>query len=95
MGEGISRTFQLGATTRANTWSPELLRPGTGTKHRPNQVCTFVEYFVENLNLSGLDLGSACNPGPASDSSRQSKLESEQCRLGKHTCRERGQTQCG
>ena len=27
-----------------STWSPELLRPGTGTKSRPNQVCTFVEY---------------------------------------------------
>ena len=39
----------------------------------------------KNLNLSGLDLGSACNPGPASDSSWQSNLVSEQCRLGKHT----------
>ena len=29
-----------------------------------------------------------------SDSSRQSNLESEQCRLGKHTCCEWGQTQC-
>ena len=34
----------------------------------------------ENLNLSGLDLGSACNPGPTSDSSRQSNLEPEKCR---------------
>ena len=42
----------------------------------------------KNLNLSGLNLGSACNPGPASDSSWQSNLEPEQCRLGKHTCRE-------
>ena len=49
----------------------------------------------ENLNLSSLDLGSACNPGPASDSSQQSNLKSEQCRLGKHICHERGQTQCG
>ena len=49
----------------------------------------------EYLNLSGLDLGSAYNPGPASDSSRQSNLEPKQCRQGKHTCRERGQTQCG
>ena len=31
----------------------------------------------ENLNLSGLDLGSACKPGPTSDSFRQSNLESE------------------
>ena len=27
-----------------NTWSPELLGPGKGTKRRPNQVCTFEEY---------------------------------------------------
>ena len=44
----------------------------------------------ENLNLSGLDLGSACNQGPASDSSQQSNLEPEQCRQGKHTHREQG-----
>ena len=49
----------------------------------------------ENLNLSGLDLGSACKPGPTSDSSWQNNLEPEQCRLGKHTRRERGQTHCG
>ena len=49
----------------------------------------------EYLNLSGLDLGSAYNPGLASDSSQQSSLELEQCRLGKHTRCERGQTQCG
>ena len=39
----------------------------------------------KNLNLSGLDLGNACKPEPISDSSQQSNLESEQCRLGKHT----------
>ena len=49
----------------------------------------------ENLNLSGLDLGSACNPGPTSDSFQQSNLEPEQCRLGKHTRCDWGQTQCG
>ena len=37
------------------------------------------------LNLSGGDLGNASNPGPAPDSSRQSHLKPEQCRLGKHT----------
>ena len=47
------------------------------------------------LNLSGLDLGSAYNPKPASDSSWQSNLEPKQCRQRKHTHRERGQTQCG
>ena len=46
-------------------------------------------------NLRGLDLGSAYNPGPTSDSSQKSNLESEQCRLGKHTHHEWGQTQCG
>ena len=49
----------------------------------------------ENLNLSGLELGSACNPGCTSDSFWQSNLEPEQGRLGKHTRRERGQIQCG
>ena len=44
----------------------------------------------ENLNPSGLELGSACNPGPASDSFWQSSLEPEQCRLGKHTRHEQG-----
>ena len=41
-----------------------------------------------------LRLGSAYNPGPASDSSWQSNLEPKQCRQGKHTRRERGQAQC-
>ena len=47
------------------------------------------------LNLSGLDLGSAYNPGPDSDSSRRTNLEPKQCTKGKHTRSERGQTQCG
>ena len=47
----------------------------------------------EKLNLSSSDLGSAYNQGLASDSSRQSNLEPKHCRLGKHTCCERGQTQ--
>ena len=54
-------------------------------------LCGVPEY----LNLSGLVLGGAYNPEPASDSSQQSNLEPKQCRLGKHTHRERGQTQCG
>ena len=49
----------------------------------------------ECLNLSSLDLGSAYNPGPAPDSSQQSNLEPKQCRQGKHTRCEWGQTQCG
>ena len=50
------------------------------------RLCGVPEY----LNLSGLDLGSAYNPGPASDSSRQSNLEPKQCRQGGHTRREWG-----
>ena len=52
-------------------------------------------WSTRDLNLSGLDLGSPYNPGPASDSSQQSNLETKQCRQKKHTRRERGQTQCG
>ena len=48
-----------------------------------------------NLNLSVFGLGSALNLGLASDSSWQSNTEPEQCKLGKHTCREWGQIQCG
>ena len=44
----------------------------------------------ENLNLSGLDQGIACNSGPTSDRSQQSNLEPEQCRLGKHNAVSRG-----
>ena len=46
------------------------------------------------LNLSGLDLGGACSPGPASDGSQRSNLEPEQCGQGGYTRRERGQAQC-
>ena len=49
----------------------------------------------ECQNLSGLDLGGACSPGLASDGSRQSNLEPEQCGKGGHTCHEHGQAQCG
>ena len=39
--------------------------------------------------------GKCTQPRPASDSSWQSNQEPEQCRLGKHTHSELGQTQCG
>ena len=42
-------------------------------------------------NLSGVDLGTAHNPGPALVP-WQSNMEPEQCRLRKHTRREWGQT---
>ena len=50
------------------------------------RLCGVPEY----LNLSGLDLGSAYNPGLASHSSWQSNLEPKQCRQGNHTHHERG-----
>ena len=55
------------------------------------RLCGVPEY----RNLSGLDLGSAYNPMLASESSQQSNLEPKQCRQGKHTRREWGQTQYG
>ena len=62
---------------RAQTWY------GHKTQAQPSlRLCG----VPKNLNLSSLDLGRACNPGMASDSSQQSNLESAQCRLGKHTC---------
>ena len=89
---GMGEVIGLSECTRLpSTWSPELLGPGKCTEHRPNRVCAVVEY----LNLSSLDLGSTYKPGPASDSSWQSNLEPKQCRQGKHTRHEWGQTQCG
>ena len=43
-GEVIRCTAHLGRVRSPSTWSPELLGPGKGTKHRPNQICAFVEY---------------------------------------------------
>ena len=94
IGEGISHSLQLGVTTHTKylvTWAAQTW-DGRKTQAQPTlHLCG----VPENLNLSGLDLGSACKPGPTSDSSQQSNLESEQCRLGKHTRCEWGQTQCG
>ena len=70
----------------AQTWK------GHKTQAQPSLCLCGV---LENLNLSGLDLGNARNPGPALDSSLQSNLEPEQCRPGKHTHREQGQPQHG
>ena len=94
MGEAISRSPQLGATaltkrlvtSAAWTWEEHK------TQAQPSLSLCGVP---KKLNLRGLDLGSAYNAGPAPDSFRQSNLEPEHCRLGKHTRREWGQTQCG
>ena len=72
-------------TWAARTWE--------GHKTQAQQSMHLCE-VTENLNLSCLDLGSARNPEPASDSSCQSNLEPEKCRPWKHTRHERGQTQC-
>ena len=94
MGEAISHSLQLGTTTLTKhlvTWAARTWKEHK-TQARPSlHLCG----VPENLNLSGLDLGSACNPGPTSDSSWYSNLEPEQCRLGKHTRHEQGQTQRG
>ena len=76
-----------------NTWSTKQLGHGKGTKTQA-QLSLRLWGVPDYLNLSGLDLGSACNPGPTSGSSRQSNQEPEQYRLGKHTRHEQGQTQC-
>ena len=93
MGEGISHSLQLGVTMHPKklvTWAAQTW-DRRKTQAQPSLcLCGVPEY----PNLNGLDLGSAHNPGPVSDSSQQSNLEPRQCRLGKHTRRERGQTQC-
>ena len=94
MGEGISHNLQLGVTMPAKDLVTWAARTWDGHKTQA-QPSLYICEVPENLNLSGLDLGSACNPGPASDSSQQSNLGPEQCRLGKHTHRECGQTHCG
>ena len=94
MGEAISHSLQLGTTGLTKhlvTWAAQTW---DGHKMQAQQNLRFCG-VPKNLNLSILDLGSACNTGTASDSSQQVNLEPEQCRLRKHTHRERGQTQCG
>ena len=64
---GVSHSLQLGATPWAKhpvTWAART-RDGRKTRAQPSlHLCG----GPENLNLSGFDLGSACKPGPASDS---------------------------
>ena len=94
MVEGISHSLQLRATLRAKdlvTWATRTWDRDKMQAQPSLRLCG----VPENLNLNALDLGSACKPGPTSDSSQQSNLESELCTLGKHTRREWGQTQCG
>ena len=92
MGEVISRSLQLGATVLAKhlvTWAARTWDGHKTQAQASPRVCG------EPKNLNSLDLGNACNPGPASDSSQKSNLEPEQCRPGKYTRSEQGRTQCG
>ena len=59
------------------------------------QLSLHLRGLPECLNLSGLDLGGASIPGPASDGSLQSNLEPEQCGQEGYTRRELGQAHCG
>ena len=93
-GERISRNLQLRATTRIKDLATWVARTWDGRKMQAQQSLHLCG-VPKNMNLSGLDVGSACKPGPTSDSSQQSNMESEQCRLGKHTRCEQGQTHCG
>ena len=67
-GEVISHSLQLGAAVRAKHLVTGAVRTWDGhkTQAQPSlRLCG----VPENLNLSGLDLGSAGNPGPTLDSS--------------------------
>ena len=93
-GEAISHSLHLEATALTKhlvTWAAWSWKEHKIQAQPSLHLCG----VPENLNLSGLDLGSAYNSGPASDSSRQSNLEPKQCSLGKHKHHKRGQTQCG
>ena len=70
----------------AQTWE------GHKTQAQPS-LCLWE--LPECLNLSGLDLVGASSPELASDGSRQSNLEPEQCGQGGYMRREQGQAQCG
>ena len=85
-GEAIRCTPYLGVTALTKdlvTWAARTWE-GHQTQAQPSlHLCG----APENLSLSNLDLGSKCNPGPASDSSRQSSIEPEKCRMKAHTQR--------
>ena len=91
-GKAISRSLQLGATVLAKHLV--TLAAQTWDRHK-TQAQPSLHLCGVPENLSGLDLGSACKPGPALDSSWHNNLDPEQCRLGNHTRHEWGQTQCG
>ena len=94
MGEAINRSLHLGATVLTKHLVTWAARTWVGHKTQV-QPSLHIWGLPKCLNLSGLDLGCACSPGPASDGSQQSNLEPEQCGQGGHTHREQGQAYCG
>ena len=92
--EVIRRTPHLGETVLAThlvTWTARTWE-GHKTQAQPSLCHCGVP---KNLNLSGLDLGSAPSPGLTTDSSLAEQPRAWKCRPWKHTRSERGQTQCG
>ena len=87
MGEAISRS-DCARQTHHHLSCSDLGRA-------QNAGPTHLWGLPECLNLSGFALGGACSPGPASDGSRRSNLEPEQCGQGGHKRHEGGQAQCG
>ena len=79
--------------TTTSTWSPELLGPGKGTKHRPNRVHAFVEYL---RTLPGQLRPGKCTQPRACfrQCTSRSNIDPEKYKLGKCTHPELGQTQC-
>ena len=83
-GEVIRRTPHLGRVCSPSTWLPELIAPGKGKTQAQPSLCLCG--VPKNLNLSGLDLGSAHNPGPALDSPPAEQPEAWAVQTGKaHT----------
>ena len=82
--EVIRCTHYMGVTALAKdlvTWAARTWEVHQTQAQPSLRLCG----VPEKLNLSNLDLGSVSNPGPASDSSRQSNIEPEKCRMKAHT----------
>ena len=76
MGEEIRCNPHLGVTVLAKHLAAQTWEGHKAQAQPSLHLCG----IPENLNLSGLDLGSARNPELTSNSSWQSNLELEKCR---------------
>ena len=84
-GKVIRHTTQPGESVLVKHWVTWAAQTWEGDKMQA-LPSLYLCGVPKNLNLSGLDLGRAHNPGTASDSSQQSNLEPKQCKTGKaHT----------